>query len=82
MAAATSGATFSLASVPWPLGGLQPAHDCFRLLDVVVSRAPEEQAAGYAADGDGDSEFGDAEDPVLHGGRAHAVGDRQASGVI
>ena len=64
----------SPGSLSSPLGRPQPRRDFFGLLDVLISRAPEQQASGYAADGDGDPELsGDAQEPVFHRGRACAV---------
>jgi hypothetical protein len=40
----------------WLPRGLQPGPDLFGLLEILVSGAPEEQAAGHTADGDGDVE--------------------------
>jgi hypothetical protein len=66
-----------------PLGGLEPVTDLLGLVNIRVAGAPEEYAAGHAADRDRHATFGgDALDPMLHGGRAHAVGDRHASGVL
>jgi hypothetical protein len=65
------------------LGGLEPAGGLLGLLDILITRAPEEQASGHAPDGHGDPELGsDAQEPVFHGALACAVGERHAHGLI
>jgi hypothetical protein len=66
-----------------PPRGLEPAGSLLGLLEILIARAPEEQAAGHAADGDGNATFGgDALNPMLHGGRACTLWDHHASGVF
>jgi hypothetical protein len=46
---------------------LQPAGRLLGLLEILLARAPEDHAAGYAPDRDGDVELtGDAQEIVFH----------------
>jgi hypothetical protein len=49
------------------LRGLQPVGGLLGLLLVLLARAPEDDAAGYLSDGDGDVQLaGHAQDVALH----------------
>ncbi len=67
-AAATRGCLWRLPS------GLQPWGDLVGLLEIFVSRAPEDQAAGDSPDGDRNPALcDDVEDAVFHRGWAGAL---------
>jgi hypothetical protein len=78
--ASAASATGRLSGLP---GGLEPGTDLLGLLEVLVGRAPEEQASGYAPDGYRHVELDcDAANPVLHRRQARAVRERHADRLI
>jgi hypothetical protein len=71
----------ALGRLWWLPSGLEACSDLVRLVDIFVSGAPEDQAAGDSPDGDGNIEFSGApENPVLQGAGARPVGDGRADG--
>ncbi len=61
-------------SVP---GGLQSHGHFFGLFQILIRRAPEEEASGNPADGHGYLQFRcHTQDPVFHGGRACTLWER------
>jgi hypothetical protein len=63
--------------------GLEPSGDLLSLVEIFVSRAPEDEASGDSPDGDRNTELcGDAEDAVFHRGSAGAVWERHAGGGV
>ena len=60
----------------------QPTCDLFGLLDILVRRAPEEQAAGHPANCEQHPQLsGDAQEAVFHGGRTGALRKRDTDRV-
>jgi hypothetical protein len=79
--ASTASATGRLLGMP---GGLETSSDFFGLPEVLVGRAPEEQASTDASHGHRNGELcGHAEEAVFHGGWAGPLRQREAGrGVI
>jgi hypothetical protein len=62
---------------------LESAGSLLCLLEILIARAPEEQAAGHTADGHGDPKLGGhTKDAVFRGGWACTVSGCHAHGLI